>query len=114
MGRQMTLFDILSAERAPDWEFMPLKDIAAYIGQQTGLRFIPDTRYHGDYDEFIAYHTSTLFFTLGLSTYKTLDERDGKPFISAGWEDKKEHSGSGRPCDSLEEAAAYFKAKLEV
>ena len=113
MSYQMTIFDIMSNE-APEWTNMSLKQIASYISEQTGLNFIPDTRYHGEFNEYIAYHTSKLFFTLGLDNYETGDERDGKPFIAVGYENKKHLEGGGAPCDSLEEAIDYFKFRLDI
>ena len=71
MSYQITVFDLLDT---PEWTNMTLKQIAAYISSQTGLNFIPDTRWHGEYNEYIAYHTSKLFFTLGLDNYDTFDE----------------------------------------
>ena len=109
--KQMTIFDIIE-EPATDWRTMSLKQIASYIGNKTGLNFIPDTRYHGEFNEYIAYHTSHLFFTLGLSSYKTLDERNGKAYISVGYDDKKDHSGDGRPCDDLTEAIEFYKQRM--
>jgi len=93
---------------------MSLKELASYIGYHTGLNFIPDTRYHGEFNEYIAYYTSKVFFTIGISHYTTLDERHGKPFLSVGYENRHNgYSGSGRPCDSLEEAIGYFKSYTE-
>jgi len=105
----MTIFDIMSESTIPDWRTMSLKQIASYVGEQTGLTFIPDTRFHRAFDSYIAYYRSTLFFTLGLSNYKTGDERDGQPFISVGYDNKKDLSGGGAPCDTLEEVIEYFK-----
>lgn len=113
MSYQMTIFDILN-ETKPEWTDMSLKQIAAYISEQTGLNFIPDTRYHRAFNEYIAYYTSKLFFTLGLDRYGTNDERNNKPFISVGYDNKKDHSGGGAPCDSLEEAINYFKFRIDI
>ena len=110
MSYQMTIFDILNT---PEWTEMTLKQIAAYIGEQTGLNFIPDTRFHGEFNEYIAYHTSKMFFTVGLDNYETNDKRNNQPFISVGYENKKDNSGGGAPCDSLEEAIEYFNRSLE-
>ena len=112
MSYQMTIFDILEEPTTPDWREMSLKQIASYVSERTGLTFIPDTRYHRAFDEYIAYYKSTLFFTLGLGNYKTYDERDGQPFISVGYDNKKELSGGGAPCDTLEEAIEYFKYRI--
>jgi len=110
--RQLTIFDVIEPE-CQDWHDMSLKEIAAYIGNKAGLNFIPDTRYYGEFNEYIAYYTSKAFFTIGISHYTTLDDRHGKPFLSVGYENKKDQSGSGRPCDSLEEAIGYFKSYTE-
>ena len=110
--KQMTIFDILAPDECKDWRDMSLKEIASYISEQTGLNFIPDTRFHGDFHEYIAYKTNRLFFTIGLSKYNTLDDRNGQPFISVGYEDKKDCSGGGGPCDTLEEAINYFNSRL--
>ena len=110
MSYQMTIFDVLT-EEAPDWKEMSLKEIAAYISEKTGLTFIPDTRFHGEFNEYIAYKTSKLFFTLGLDAYTT-EERNGQPFISVGYENKKDLSGGGSPCDSLDEAIEYFSYRI--
>ena len=107
MCYQMTIFDIVEPETSTDWRKMSIKQIAAYISDRTGLNFIPDTRFKGEFNEYIAYFTSHLFFTVGLSTYTTR-ERNGVPFISVGYEDKKNQSGGGSPCDSLDEAIEYF------
>lgn len=109
--KQMTIFDIIAPDKRKDWRDMSLKEIASYISEQTGLNFIPDTRFHGDFHEYIAYKTNRLFFTIGLSKYNTLDARNGQPFISVGFEDKKDHSGGGGPCDSLDEAIDYFNKR---
>ena len=112
MSYQMTIFDILN-ETKPEWTDMSLKQIAAYISDQTGLNFIPDTRFHRAFDGYIAYYTSKLFFKLGLGRYRTNDERHNQPFISVGYDDKKDLSGGGAPCDTLEEAIEYFRFFLE-
>ena len=109
--RQITIFDVIPCEE-PDFGQMTLKQIASYIGEKTGLNFIPDTRFHGEFNEYIAYYTSTMFFTIGLSRYATLDERKGKQFISAGYEDKNTSSGCGKPCDSLSEVTEFFRSRL--
>lgn len=111
MSYQMTIFDVLK-EQTPDWRDMSLKQIAAYISEKTGLNFIPDTRFKGEFNEYIAYKTSKLFFTLGLGNYNTLDERNGVSFISVGYENKKDLSGGGAPCDSLDEAIEYFNYRI--
>ena len=104
---QLTFFDITEAE--PDFTQMDLKQIASYISEKTGLNFIPDTRFHGEFNEYIAYRTDTLFFTIGLSRYNTLDERNGKPHIAAGYENRHNgFSGCSAPCDSLSEAVEFF------
>ena len=108
---QITIFDIIE-EPESDWRTMSLKQIASYISNKTGLNFIPDTRYHGEFNEYIAYYTSYLFFTLGLSSYNTLDERNGKTFISVGYDDKKDHSGGGMPCDDLTEVIEFYKQRM--
>ena len=109
MAQQMTIFDLLET---PEWTGMTLKQIASYISEKTGLNFIPDTRYHGEFNSYIAYKTNRLFFTLGLGAYQTYDERHGQPFISVGYDNKKDLSGGGAPCDSLEEAIEYFNYRL--
>lgn len=110
--RQLTIFDVIEPE-CQDWQDMSLKELATYIGDRTGLHFIPDTRFHGEFNEYIAYYTSKVFFTVGIGHYTTYDERNGKPFISVEYENKNDHSGSGAPCDSLEEAISYFKSYTE-
>ena len=105
MSKQITIFDLMET---PEWTGMTIKQIASYISEKTGLNFIPDTRYHGEFHEYIAYKTNYLYFTLGLGAYTTNDERDGQPFISVDYEDKKHHCGGGAPCDTLEEAIEWF------
>ena len=111
MGYQLTIFDVLT-ERSPEWTEMTLKQIASYVSEHTGLNFIPDTRYHGDFNIYIAYHTSKYFFTLGISTYLELDGIAGSPFISVGYENKQELSGGAAPCDTLEDAVEWFRYRL--
>ncbi len=111
--RQLTIFDVIEPEKQ-DWHEMSIKEIASYVGNQTGLNFIPDTRFHGEFKEYIAYYTNKMYFTLGFSHYNTLDDRNGKKFISAGFEDRTNgFSGSGRPCNTLEEVIGYIKRILE-
>lgn len=110
---QITIFEIIEPNTEPDFTQMTLKQIADHISERTGLHFIPDTRFHGEFNEYIAYYTSTLFFTVGISHYMTGDERQGKPFISVEYECKKTRSGGGRPCDSLQEAISFFKIELQ-
>lgn len=112
MCGQMTIFDLLSEEKTPEWTEMTLKEIASYIGEKTGLNFIPDTRFHGEFNEYIAYQTNKLFFTVGFDNYSTYDDRNGKKFIGVGYENKKDNSGGGAPCDNLEEAIGYFSGIL--
>lgn len=110
---QITIFEIIEPNAEPDFTQMTLKQIAEHIGERTGLHFIPDTRFHGEFNEYIAYYTNTLFFTVRLDNYMTGDERQGKPFISVEYECKKTHSGGGSPCDSLQEAISFFKIMLQ-
>lgn len=111
--RQLTIFDVIEPE-CQDWHDMSLKEIASYIGNKAGLNFIPDTRYHGEFNEYIAYYTSKAFFTIGISHYTTLDDRHDKPFISVEYENRHNgFTGSGRPCDTLDEAINYFKSIKE-
>ena len=109
---QITIFDLVEMPGDPDFKEMPLKDIAKYIGDRTGLFFIPDTRFYGDFNEYIAYYKSNVFFTVGISRYETLDERNGKPFIEVGYESKNDKSGCGMPCNSFFEAICFFKRFL--
>ena len=46
--------------------------------------------------------------TVSTSTYATDDERQGKAFISVGYDNKKEHCGGGGPCDDIEEAIKWM------
>lgn len=110
--KQLSIFDLVDVEQEPDFTQMPIKQIAAYIGEKTGLQFIPDTRFHGEFNEYIAYHTSNIFFTVGLGNYQTLDERRGKLFIEVGYENKKDKSGGGMPCDSFQEAICFYQRFL--
>ena len=106
--RQITIFELLTEATVPDWKKMTLKQIAAHISEKTGLHFMPDTRYHGDFTQYIAYHTKNLFFTLGLGSFI-----NNEPYISVGYEDKKNLCGGGSPSDSLEWAIDYFKTQVE-
>ena len=110
---QLNIFDLVGTDSAPDWRDMTLEQIANSIGEQLGLHFIPDTRFHGEFTEYIAYKTTHLFFTIGLSNYRTTDKRNGKPFIAVGYENKQGTiAGGGRSCNTIEEAINYFKERL--
>lgn len=110
MSYQITIFDVIVDNKPVlQWQNMTLKQIAAYISEKTGLNFIPDTRFKGEFNEYIAYATSNLFFTVGISKYTTLDTRNGRKFISVCCENKKDLSGEGHPCDTIEDAIEFFK-----
>ena len=46
--------------------------------------------------------------TVSTSTYATNDDREGKAFISVGWDNKKSYAGGGGPCDNIQEVIDYM------
>lgn len=101
---QITIYDLLEDDPiVSDFLGMTIEEIAGYIGEKIGLTF----EYNSFFDEYQARYKG-IIFDLNLSTYSAT----GIPFISVGYENKKEHSGGGRPCDSIEEAIRYFKNKI--
>lgn len=112
MSYQMSIFELLETPKAPEWQEMSLKELAAYVSKETGLNFIPDTRFHGEFNEYIAYRTNRFFFTLGIDRYAVNDYLNGEAFISVGYEDKQNQAGGGAPCDTLEDAIEWFKYRL--
>lgn len=109
MSYQLSFFDIPGAVNFPDWHKMTIEQIALFVGEQIGIQFIPDTRYNGECNEYIAFKNKKVFYTIGIDYYDTYDKRNGQSFISVGYDNRIDHSGCGSPLDSLEEVINFFR-----
>ena len=109
--KQLTIFDIIEengtdAQEFPDFQLLDLSEIARILSDAVGVTFRADK-----YGRFEAKH-GKIVFDLGLSTY-LVEDKLGEKFISIGYLDKSDHSGGGRPADSIAEAVNYFVGVLQ-
>lgn len=107
---QMTIWDLMK-ESLDD---LTSEQMVSRIGDRTGLNFSPIKDFKWlDEPYFVAkYRKGTI--EVNYSQYETLDERNGKRFISAGWTYSK--GGGGGPYDSVDEAVKAiegFKRRLD-
>lgn len=96
LGKQFNIFDYIDHK---DFNIMPIKELADYIGRYTGLEFI----YNSFFKEYQAAYKNVKF-SLHYDNYDTIDERNGKLFISVGYMANNKKYGAGTPCDSIEES----------
>ena len=108
--QQLTIFDIIeekgkAAPNFPDFQLLELSEIARILSDAVGVTFRADRfgRYEAKHGKIV--------FDLGLSTY-LVDDKFGQKFISIGYLDKSDHSGGGRPADSIAEAVNYYVGVL--
>lgn len=79
------------------------------IGEALGLKFV----YSSFFEEWIA-KVGKLQLTAHYSHYATDDENvDGALFLGVGWDNKKDNSGGGAPCDTLNDAIDKLKIVIE-
>lgn len=109
MSYQLSFFDIPGAVNFPDWHDMTIEQIALFVGEQIGLQFVPDNRFNGVYNEYVAYKNKKVFYTIGIDHYETNDNRNGQPFISVEYHNRIDHSGCASPLESLEEVILFFQ-----
>ena len=102
---QFTIFDYAEPEKPKiDFYDMTEQEMVEYIGNEIGMIF-----HHNDYlrQWEVSYkrHVISLYY----STYYGSSKR----FISAGVDKKYgDFHGTGRPCDSLEEAINHIKGNI--
>lgn len=97
---QINMFEILGTDDLDtDINQLTVEDMAGIVGRALGLTFARDG------EEFVA-KSGKLTLTVGFSNYMINDHRR---FISVSWDNKKNHSGGGGPCDSLREAVERFR-----
>lgn len=110
MNNQIDIFDLLTPNdiKSKDFREMTIEEIADYLGEKLGVKF----KYNELFEQYDAKVGKKRILELHLSTYLLNDERDGKPFISAGY--REPGAGGGRPCDSLEEAFSYLRKAKET
>ena len=106
---QITIYDLLPDEPRPNFRAMNEDQVASYIGEVLGVNFL--------WNETLEEYTATIkktehgkfFLEFHFSKYSLMSDnpKNGQVFLSCGavWSD----GGSGRPCDSLEEAIKFYK-----
>ena len=108
--RQMSLFDLEPVEEV-DFDTTPEEDVVRMIGCAIGKDFKnrgwPWGWEAGD---------KKLTIHVKYSNYTTLDERNGKRFISAGhdYHTKGQIGGAGGPYDSIKDAICFLKKGIEA
>lgn len=108
MEGQMSIFDFLEPELT-DFLKMTEAEIAEYIGDQLGLKFV----YNNHLERYECNVKKNYKLDLEVLTYWTSDYRNGKKFISAGHQlTTGSYRGGGKPCDSLDEAVKYLREQL--
>lgn len=103
MERQMTIFDYLGEQ---ELENMTEEEMVAEVGARLGLKFTLNPNYH----EYICKYKGRTC-TVSFDNYNTGDDRQGKRFISAGYETKT--GGTSGPRDSVDEAVRWFFKRME-
>ena len=94
-----------------------LNEIIHELEQKYDVEFTKDAF---DEEAYISHPTKKEDFIISIKHYKTGDEKDGKPFISVGYHNKKELYGYGYPCDTFEEVCSlidkyhHFKERTQM
>lgn len=100
---QMTIFDLLPADPIPErWQDLPPEKVAEAIAKRFGQ--VPKPYFDG-----FRFEVGPLECTIDFQHYRTLDERNGRPFIGIGCDNRKAHAGAGAPCDDIAEAVEYLR-----
>lgn len=109
MQGQMSIWDFLGDEKTQEGFFdLTDKEIAEVIGERLGVCFV-----YNNYLEHWEYKIKKKSrIDLSKSKYSLAGEKNGQPFISAGW-DYKSTEGGGCPCDSIDEAVNYLRNGIE-
>jgi hypothetical protein len=108
---QLSLFDMMPTENGDTLESKTIAQIAADISMLVGVNFNPKTWNDGDV-QYVAKLNKANILTLTEDHYNTEDEHNGKRFLGCGY-DFEDKSGGGAPCDTIDEAVAYFRKRIE-
>ena len=108
---QMSIFDFMPADDGDTLEGKTIAQIAADISMIVGVNFNPKTWNDGDV-QYVARLDKNNTLTLSEDHYNTEDEENGKRFLGCGY-DFEDKSGGGAPCDTIDEAVAYFRKRME-
>lgn len=109
IGTPSTMYPV---EDGTDLENMDELDMVSRISEELEKVFAKVVHIYGNKKtvEYKCKVPGGLVLTIdGFSRYDTEDEFDGKRMILVGYDDKKNHSGGGGPCDSIDEAVEYFQ-----
>lgn len=105
MYKQMSIYDWLQPEY-PAISDITDTEAALIVGDAIGMTF----KYSDLFEEWEAVR-GMLKLSLEYSHYSLSDNQN--LFLGVGYENKHDHSGGGRPCDSIDEAIRYFKGILQ-
>ena len=94
---QISIFDFINVEL----EELPEEDMVARIGSAIGVVFQKD-KFFDDYRAKVGRSVLSVEY----QRYDTLDEKNGMRFIGCGVQER--NCGAGSPCDSVQEAIAWF------
>lgn len=101
---QITIFDFVAPE-IPDFHNLTEEQIVNVIADAVGLDFKKR-----DFGRFVAYEAAYKNSVIDVYvSHYTCYDREGEPFISCGFWNKKMLSGASIPADSLQEAIQFFK-----
>ena len=109
---QLSLFDMMPAEDGDTLEGKTIAQIAADITMLVGVNFNPKTWADGEV-QYVARLDKSNTLTLSEDYYSTEDEENGKRFLGCGYDFKDDNSGGGAPCDTIDDAVAYFRKRIE-
>lgn len=114
---QLSLFDMMPADDGDTLEGKTIAQIAADISMIVGVNFNPKT-YEDKYEraiitEYVARLDKNNTLSLSEDHYNTEDEENGKRFLGCGYDFKDDNSGGGAPCDTIDDAVAYFRKRIE-
>ena len=109
---QLSLFDMMPAEDGDTLEGKTISQIAADISMLVGVNFNPKTWSDGEV-QYVARLDKNSTLTLSEDHYDTEDESHGLRFLGCGYDFKNDNSGGGAPCDTIDDAVAYFRKRIE-
>lgn len=99
---QLSIFDLFP--EYPDFNTVSEEKCVSIIGDVLGLKFSYSVRF-GVWKARIG----CIDLSVNYSTYMGSETR----FISVGYDNRRDHSGGGAPCDSIDEAIRYFRKCIE-
>lgn len=108
---QLSIFDLIETEEAPQFPEADFAEIVDYLNYKLLINFERE-KWATEYEReaYSCKVNKQLRFTIARGRFDP-DIDGGAEYISCGWQTSE--AGGGSPLDTVDEAIAYFRDKLE-